>query len=154
MNIKKYSKISNIQKYFNTRIFRRYAPLIQAPAGGTWCLRRVLGPSGPYPVGLGPMKTSNLVSRGHIGGGPFFEFFLSDLCSLSYEAKQASSLDQINKICISWPWIWRLTDLLRTDFLILIDFGEIFKNILQCMYKNKFWKSYFFTYIISHWDKQ
>ena len=43
-----------------------------APAGGTWCLRRVLGPSGPYPVDLGPMKTSNLVSHGHIRGVCFF----------------------------------------------------------------------------------
>ena len=51
----------------------------------------MLGPSGPYPVGLGPMKTSNLVSHGHIRGGPFFEFFWSDVCSQSYEVKHASS---------------------------------------------------------------
>ena len=63
-----------------------------SPCRGTWCLRRVLGPSRPYSVGLGPMKTSNLVSHGHIRGGPFFEFFRSDVCSQSYEVKHASSL--------------------------------------------------------------
>ena len=78
-------------KYLYTRIFRRYAPLILAPAGGTWCLRRVHGPSGHYPVGLGRMKTSNIVSHGHIKGGLFFFFFRSDVCSQSYEVKHASS---------------------------------------------------------------
>ena len=64
----------NLQKCIETRIFRRYAPLILAPAGATWCLRRVLGPSGPYPVGLGSMKTINSVSHGHIGGVRFLNF--------------------------------------------------------------------------------
>ena len=58
-----------------TRFFWRYPPLILAPAGGTWCLRRVLGPSRPYPLGLGPMKTSSLVSHGHIRGGVCFWIF-------------------------------------------------------------------------------
>ena len=77
--------------YISTRIFQHFAPQILSPAGGTWCLWRVLGPSGTYPVGLGPMTTSNLVSHGHIKWGPFFEFFRSDVCSQSYEVKHASS---------------------------------------------------------------
>ena len=41
------SRLSFTQVY-HTRIFRRYAPLILSPAGGTWCLRHMLGASGPY----------------------------------------------------------------------------------------------------------
>ena len=77
---------------YYTRIFRHYVPLILAPAGDTWSLRLVLGPSGPYPVSLRPMPTSNLVSHGYIRGDPFFEFFRSDVCSQSYEVNHASSL--------------------------------------------------------------
>ena len=69
----------------DTRIF------LLLRASNSLCLWRMLEPSGPYPVGPRPMKTSNLVSHGHIRGGPFFEFFRSNVCSQSYEVKHASS---------------------------------------------------------------
>ena len=93
---------------------RRYAPLILAPAEGTWCLPQVLGPSGPYPViWLDTWRMGSFLTSWIILGDPqeviLKVLWRSDLIWLRYwgvstQLNPTSTQPQLNLIPTStWP---------------------------------------------------